>query len=131
MRDADGIKRGLVVFFVGCSLAVLAYWPWVWAQDAFAEGVLAVQQQGAVPLSHISAELLMALVTLVAAGAWARKLPWGAPLLLFGLGMFAYGTLNALGWALYESPPLAVLMALVLGGSLLALPRLIHDLTRR
>jgi len=131
MREADGIKRGLVLFFVACSLAVLAYWPWVLARGDSAEGLLDVQPRPTVPLSHLSAELLMALVTLVAAAAWARKLPWGAPLLLFGLGMFSYGTLNALGWALYESPPLAVLIALVLGGSMLALPRLIHDLTRR
>jgi hypothetical protein len=127
----DGIRGVLVGFFLLCALAVLIYWPWALARGAFPDGLLEFQQQGTVPLAHVSAELLMGLVTLVAAAAWARKLPWGAPLLLFGLGMFSYGTLNSLGWALYESPVLAVLMALVLGGSMLALPRLIHDLTRR
>jgi hypothetical protein len=131
MNDADWIKRGLVAFFVLCSAAVFVYWPIALAGGAFPDGVLAFQPLGNVPLAHLCAEFLMAGVTLIAAVAWGLRQPWGAPLLLFGLGMFSYGTLNALGWALYESPPLAVLMALVLGGSMLALPRLIHGLTRR
>lgn len=59
-----------------------------------------------IPIFHLSAELLMAVVPAVGAVAWWQGRRWGPSLVLFGLGTWVYAVANAAAWAVVNEPAL-------------------------
>ena len=98
------------------GLAVLALWIATFATGRAWEQGLFVYQNGNIPLFHVVAECLMALVTLLGVLAWIAKKRWGRLLALVGAGMFGYSAINSMGWAIHNAPALAIPMALSLAG---------------
>lgn len=67
------------------------------------DGVFASQQETSMPVFHLVAEALMAIVTLAGViGVWRGK-SWGKGITLFGLGMFTYSAINSFGWAIVNN----------------------------
>jgi hypothetical protein len=114
-------RRFLIGFWLLDSVAVLALWAITFATGRSWEQGLFAYQNGNIPIFHLVAECLMALVTGVGfLGVIARR-PWGRMLALLGVGMFTYSSINSLGWALHNAPGLAVPMLASLVGAALVL----------
>jgi hypothetical protein len=126
--DASGrVERILLALVAIDCLAVVAIWKANLAGGAFPAGLFAYQLEGTVPIFHLTAEFLMAGVTVVGLlGLWRRR-AWGPVVLLLGLGMFAYSAINALGWALHNDPSTAVPMF----ATLLLVALLVPTMVRR
>ena len=120
------VKRVLIAFLLLDSIAIFGIWAISLTSGAFEEGLLTYQLQGTVPAGHLVAEFLMAGVTLAEAIGWGVGARWGRGLTLFGLGMFAYSSINSLGWALYNDPAVAIPMVLTLGVAAVAVPYLMR-----
>ena len=114
----------LILLFI-LSLAIFAIWGLNFAAGAFPNGVFAAQQETSLPIFHLTAEFLMAGITLVGViGLWqARK--WGRGLTVFGMGMFTCSAINSIGWAVINDPIQAIPMGITVIVVLIALPILI------
>lgn len=66
------------------------------------------------PIFHLSAEWLMAVLPAVGGMAWWREHRWGPALVLFGFGTWIYAVANATSWAVVNEPILLVNFAVSL-----------------
>ena len=100
----------LISLLIISGLAVFGVWAKLLQKRPFPEGLLAYRMDGMVPAFHLAAEFMMAAITMVGAIGWATGAAWGPVVAVFGLGFFAYSSINSLGWALHNSKPLAIPM---------------------
>lgn len=108
------MKNLLLVLLLILSLAIFGIWGVNFAAGAFPDGVFAGQQETSLPIFHLAAEFLMAALTMVGVFGFWRKKHWAKGLTLFGMGMFTYSAINAMGWALINDPVQAIPMGITL-----------------
>ncbi|HEY9121583.1 MAG TPA: hypothetical protein VIM80_01170 [Brevefilum sp.] len=113
-------KKGVLILLVIASLGVFIIWGMNLAGGAFTEGVFVGSQETSLPIFHLAAEFLMAVITLIGViGIWQRK-SWGNGLTLFGMGMFTYSAINSMGWTVLNDPiqsiPMGITLLVVIAG---------------
>jgi hypothetical protein len=118
----EKIKTLILALLLTASLGIFVLWGLNLAGDAFPSGVFASQEESSLPIFHLTAELLMAGITISGViGYWRRK-TWGKGLLLLGMGMFTYSAINSMGWAVINDPLQAVPMGITLVLVIILLP---------
>ena len=116
----------LILLFI-LSLAVFAIWGMNFAAGAFPKGVFVGQQETSLPIFHLTAEFLMAGITIAGViGLWRAK-KWGRGLTIFGMGMFTCSAINSMGWAVINDPIQAIPMGITLVVVMAALPLLLKN----
>ena len=116
----------LILLFI-LSLAVFAIWGMNFAAGAFPNGIFAGQQETSLPVFHLTAEFLMAGITMAGViGLW-RAQKWGKGLTVFGMGMFTSSAINSMGWAVINDPIQAIPMGITLVVVMAALPLLLKN----
>ncbi len=115
-------KKAVLILLVIASLGVFIIWGMNLAGGAFPEGVFVGSQETSLPIFHLVAESLMAVVTLIGViGTWRNK-PWGNGLTLFGMGMFTYSAINSMGWTVLNDPIQSIPMGITLVIVIAAIP---------
>ena len=109
----DRKQTVMIALLVLMSLQIYVVWAILLARGAFA-GVFVSESHPGMPIFHLTAEFLMATVTLIGALGWWRGAPWGTSVTLLGVGMAAYATINAMGWAVVANLPLLTPMVIFL-----------------
>lgn len=123
----EKFKKTILILLVIASLGIFIIWGMNLADGAFPEGVLVGSQETSLPIFHLVAEFLMAIVTLIGVfGIWGRK-PWGNGLTLFGMGMFTYSAINSMGCTFLNDPIQSIPMGFTLLVVIAALPILIRE----
>jgi hypothetical protein len=107
-------------------VSIYTIWALNLATGVFSEGILVPGTSTGLPIFHLTAEFLMATLTLTGAvGLW-RRTRWGGGVTLVGLGMFTYSAINALGWAVINDPAQGIPMLLTIVMAVFAVPHLIR-----
>ena len=120
-------RKTVLILLVIASLGVFIIWGMNLAGGAFPGGVFVGSQETSLPIFHLVAEFLMAVVTLIGVfGIWQKR-PWGDGLTLFGIGMFTYSAINSMGWTLLNDPVQSIPMGITLLVVIAALPMLIKE----
>lgn len=120
-------KKAVLVLLVIASMGVFIIWGMNLAGGAFPEGIFVGSQETSLPIFHLVAEGLMAVITLIGVvGIWRRK-PWGNGLTLFGMGMFTYSAINSMGWTVLNDPIQSIPMGFTLLVVIAALPILTRE----
>jgi len=120
------IKKAVLILLVIASLGVFIIWGMNLAGGAFPEGIFVGSQETSLPIFHLVAEFLMAVVTLIGViGTWRGK-PWGEGLTLFGMGMFTYSAINSMGWTILNDPIQSIPMGITLVIVIAAIPLIIR-----
>ena len=123
----EKFKKIVLILLVIASLGVFVIWGMNLAGGAFPQGVFAGSQETSLPIFHLVAEFLMAVVTLMGVfGFWRRK-SWGSGLTLFGMGMFTYSAINSMGWTVLNDPIQSIPMGFTLLVVIAALPILTSE----
>ena len=121
----EKFKKVILILLVIASLGVFIIWGMNLASGAFPQGIFVGSQETSLPIFHLAAEFLMAVVSLIGVfGIWRRK-PWGNGLTLFGMGMFTYSAINSMGWTFLNDPIQSIPMGFTLLVVIAALPMLI------
>jgi len=110
----EKFKNLLLALLLILSLAIFGIWGMNFAAGAFEEGLFVGQPETALPIFHLVAEFLMAVLTLVGVIGFWRKKQWAKGLTLFGMGMFTYSAINSMGWAVINDPVQAIPMGITL-----------------
>ncbi|MDF1520504.1 MAG: hypothetical protein P1P73_08490 [Brevefilum sp.] len=119
-------KQAVLLLLVIASLGVFIIWGMNLAGETFSEGIFVGSLETSLPIFHLAAEFLMAVVTLIGViGTWQKK-PWGNGLTLFGLGMFTYSAINSMGWTILNDPIQSIPMGITLVIVIAAIPLLIR-----
>jgi hypothetical protein len=105
---------------------MVRYWARWLRQGNLKEGMQTVEGDSYVAL-HVAAEVLAGLVSVVAAIGLVTGRAWATVAAAFALGMVAYSTINALGWALRNERKLALPLLGALSGSLRGLAALLRS----
>jgi hypothetical protein len=114
--------RGLqAVLFVNTCVFFIA-WIILLATGTFGADLFTTQRYPVIPILHLVAEFGSGVLTLVGVLGWWRNRRHSHPLLLFGLGMGFYASLNSLGWALENSAAAAAHMSF---GAIMAVTTLV------
>lgn len=122
----EKFKKVILILLVIASLGVFIIWGMNLASGAFPQGIFVGSQETSLPIFHLAAEFLMAVVSLIGVfGIWRRK-PWGNGLTLFGMGMFTYSAINSMGWTVLNDPIQSIPMGFTLLVVIAALPMLIR-----
>jgi hypothetical protein len=120
------IKKAVLILLVIASLGVFIIWGMNLAGGAFPEGIFVGSQETSLPIFHLVAEFLMAVVALIGVfGIWRRK-SWGNGLTLFGMGMFTYSAINSMGWTILNDPIQSIPMGITLVIVIAAIPLIIR-----
>jgi hypothetical protein len=90
---------------------MVRYWVRWLRQGNLKEGLQTVEGDSYIAL-HVAAEVLAGLASVVAAIGLVTGRAWATVAAAFALGMVAYSTINALGWALRNERKLPLLGAL-------------------
>jgi hypothetical protein len=123
----EKFKKAVVILLVIASLGIFIIWGMNLLGGAFPGGVFVGSEETSLPIFHLVAEFLMAVVTLIGViGIWRRK-PWGNGLTLFGMGMFTYSAINSMGWTVLNDPIQSIPMGFTLLVVIAALPMLIRS----
>ena len=123
----ENYKKAVFILLVIASFSVFIIWGMNLVGGAFPEGVFVGSQETSLPIFHLVAEFLMALVTLIGVlGIWRRK-SWGNGLTLFGMGMFTYSAINSMGWTIINDPIQSIPMLITLLVVITALPILTRE----
>jgi hypothetical protein len=123
MRDFPSRwQRGLQVILLANTCVFFIAWLILLATGTFGTGLFTTQRYPVVPVLHLAAEFGSGVFTLVGVLGWWRNWRHGHPLLLFGLGMGFYASLNSLGWAFENSAAAAAHMSF---GAILAVTTLV------
>ena len=120
-------KKAVLTLLVIASMGVFIIWGLNLSGAAFPEGIFVGTEEISLPIFHLVAEFLMAVVTLIGViGIWRRKL-WANGLTLFGMGMFTYSAINSMGWTVLNDPIQSIPMGFTLLVVIAALPMLIRS----
>jgi hypothetical protein len=120
-------KIAILILLVIASLGVFIIWGMNLAGGAFTEGIFVGSQETSLPIFHLVAEALMAVVTLIGViGTWQGK-PWGEGLTMFGMGMFTYSAINSMGWTVLNDPIQSIPMGITLVIVIAAIPLIIRS----
>lgn len=123
----EKFKKAVLTLLVIVSLGVFIIWGMNLSGGAFPEGIFVGSEETSLPIFHLVAEFLMAVVTLIGViGIWQKK-PWGNGLTLFGMGMFTYSAINSMGWTVLNDPIQSIPMGFTLLVVIEALPMLIKS----
>jgi hypothetical protein len=104
---------------------MMRYWLGWLRRGNLKQGLRTVEGDSYVAL-HVAAEVLMGLASVVAAIGLVTGRAWASIAAAFALGMVAYSTINALGWALRNDRKLVLPLLGALGGSLRGLAALLR-----
>ena len=116
-------SKALAGFLGFTGAGIIRYWVGWLRKGNLKEGLRTVEGDSYIAL-HVAAEVLMGLASVVAAIGLATGRAWATIAGAFALGMVAYSTINALGWALRNDRKLVVPLLGALGGSLRGLAAL-------
>jgi len=120
-------RKTVLILLVIASLGVFIIWGMNLASGVFPESIFIGSQETSLPIFHLAAEFLMAIVTFIGViGIWRRK-SWGKGITLFGIGMFTYSVINSMGWTLLNDPVQSIPMGITLLVVIAALPMLIKE----
>jgi hypothetical protein len=119
-------SRALAGFLGFTGAGIVRYWVRWLRQGNLKEGVRTVEGDSYVAL-HVAAEVLAAVTSIVAAIGLVTGRAWATIAAAFALGMVAYSTINALGWALRNERKLALPLLGALSGSLRGLAALLRS----
>ena len=118
-------SRALAGFLGFTGAGIVRYWVRWLRQGNLKEGVRTVEGDSYIAL-HVAAEVVAALASVVAAIGLVTGRAWATMAGAFALGMIAYSTINALGWALRNDRKLVVPLLGALSGSLRGLGALLR-----
>ena len=121
MRSKRG-SRALAGFLGFTGAGMMRFWL---RQGNLKQGLRTVEGDSYIAL-HVAAEVLTGLVSVVAAIGLVAGRAWATIAAAFALGMIAYSTINALGWALRNDRKLVFPLLGALGGSLRGLAALLR-----
>ena len=110
-------SRALAGFLGFTGAGILRYRVRWLRQGNLKEGVRTVEGDSYIAL-HVAAEALAGVASIVAAVGLVTGRAWATVAGAFALGMVAYSTINALGWALRNDRKLVVPLLGALSGSL-------------
>lgn len=109
--------------FTGAGM--MRYWLGWLRRGNLKQGLRTVEGDSYIAL-HVAAEVLTGLASVVAAIGLVAGRAWASIAAAFALGMVAYATINALGWALRNDRKLVLPLVGALGGSLRGLAALLR-----
>jgi len=118
-------SRALAGFLGFTGAGMVRYWVRWLRQGNLKEGVRTGEGDSYIAL-HVAAEVLAGVASLVAAIGLVTGRTWAAIVGAFALGMVAYSTINALGWALRNDRKLVLPLLGALSGSLRGLAALLR-----
>ena len=118
-------SRTLAGFLGLTGVGMLRYWLRWLRQGNLKQGLQTVEGDSYIAL-HVAAEALTGLASVVAAIGLVTGRTRATVVAAFALGMIAYSTINALGWALRNDRKLALPLLGALSGSLRGLAALIR-----
>jgi hypothetical protein len=118
-------SRALAGFLGFTGAGIVRYWVRWLRQGNLKEGVRTVEGESYIAL-HVAAEALAGVASIVAAIALVTGRAWATVAGAFALGMVAYSTINALGWALRNDRKLVVPLLGAVSGSLRGLGALLR-----
>lgn len=110
-------SRALAGFLGFTGAGMLRYWLRWLRQGKLKDGLQTVEGDSYIAL-HVAAEVLTGLVSVIAAIGLVTGRARATIAAAFALGMVAYSTINALGWALHNDRKLVLPLLGALGGSL-------------
>ena len=119
----DKMLAALMILF---SVGIFTLWTMNLLNGAFADGLFTYQLEGNIPIFHLVAEGLMAIVTLIGAVGLLARRRWAVSVLIFGLGWFSYSAINSMGWAVANDITQGIPMAASLVVTLVGLPFLVR-----
>ena len=120
-------RKTVLILLVIASLGVFIIWGMNLASGVFPESIFIGSQETSLPIFHLAAEFLMAIVTFIGViGIWRRK-SWGKGITLFGIGMFTYSVINSMGWTVINDPIQSIPMGITLIIVIAAIPLLIRS----
>ncbi len=120
------LKQWVLGFYTLSSLGVFVIWTLNLLDDAWEQSIFTYQLTGNIPIFHLAAEFLMALVTLSGILGLAANRRWGRCIFLLGVGMFTYSAVNSFGWALHNNLAQGIPMIL---SALFVIPALVYVLS--
>ena len=124
MRSKRG-SRALAGFLGFTGAGMMRFWLRWLRQGNLKQGLRTVEGDSYIAL-HVAAEVLTGLVSVVAAIGLVAGRAQATIVAAFALGMIAYSTINALGWALRNDRKLVLPLLGALGGSLRGLTALLR-----
>jgi len=119
-------SRALAGFLGFTGAGMVRYWVRWLRQGNLKEGLQTVEGDSYIAL-HVAAEVLAGVASVVAAIGLVTGRAWATVAAAFALGMVAYSTINALGWALRNERKLALPLLGALGGSLRGVAGLVRS----
>ena len=118
-------SRALAGFLGFTGAGMMRYWLGWLRRGNLKQGLRTVEGDSYIAL-HVAAEVLTGLASVVAAIGLVTGRAWASIAAAFALGMVAYATINALGWALRNDRKLVLPLVGALGGSLRGLAALLR-----
>ena len=118
-------SRALAGFLGFTGAGMMRYWLGWLRRGNLKQGLRTVEGDSYIAL-HVAAEVLTGLASVVAAIGLVTGRAWASIAAAFALGMVAYATINALGWALHNDRKLVLPLVGALGGSLRGLAALLR-----
>ena len=118
-------SRALAGFLGFTGAGIVRYWVRWLRQGNLKEGVRTVEGDSYIAV-HVAAEVLAGVTSIVAAIGLVTGRAWATIAGAFALGMVAYSTINALGWAMRNDRKLVVPLLGALSGSLRGLGALLR-----
>jgi hypothetical protein len=118
-------SRALAGFLGFTGAGIVRYWVRWLRQGNLKEGMRTVEGDSYIAL-HVAAEALAGVASIVAAIGLVTGRAWATVAGAFALGMVAYSTINALGWALRNDRKLVLPLVGALSGSLRGLGALLR-----
>ena len=118
-------SRALAGLLGFTGAGIIRYWVRWLRQGNLKQGLRTVEGDSYIAL-HVAAEVLAGLASVVAAIGLVTGRAWSTIAAAFALGMVAYSTINALGWALRNDRKLVLPLLGALGGSLRGLAALLR-----
>ena len=119
-------SRALAGFLGFTGAGMVRHWARWLRQGNLKEGLQTVEGDSYIAL-HVAAEVLAGVASVVAAIGLVTGRAWATVAAAFALGMVAYSTINALGWALRNERKLALPLLGALGGSLRGVAALLRS----
>lgn len=118
-------SRALAGFLGFAGAGMMRYWLG-WLRRGNLKGGLRTVEGDSYVALHVAAEVLTGLASMVAAIGLVTGRAWAAIAAAFALGMVAYASINALGWALRNDRKLVFPLLGAVGGSLRGLAALLR-----